>query len=149
MGHWAKPRDQDQWASAAGVGPWGPGTKGPRGQVRAWTKGASDQGPSGLVAKKDAEVSGYRWVLKRRNELRPLGVIHSMSKYSVVNLRAQCRRHPRCACWVTPKLRLEQRGTVLKDLAFFFLSKADKLDADGHAELSRQIKTSYGHTPRP
>ena len=61
------------------------------------------------------------------------------------NLRAHCRRHKSCDCWLNPR-ELVGADRILRDLALW-LSFADKESYGQHEVRSQALRLSYGHIP--
>ena len=78
-------------------------------------------------------------------ETTALGLVHPMSKHSSVNLKATCKRHECCSCWITPRAESGVMAVdLLKDLSHW-LSLADKVSAADHHKASRALRQAYGH----
>ena len=92
----------------------------------------------------DRESSSTRFVFARPLGGPILGVVHPMSKYSVANLRATCRQHPACRCWITAKHADDDIAEGLaRDLAVW-LSEADRVTELDHWNSSISLRRRYG-----
>ncbi|CAE7247237.1 unnamed protein product [Symbiodinium sp. CCMP2592] len=72
-------------------------------------------------------------------KVEPLGLVKKLTKTTngQESLRALCKKHTRCECWVTG-------GTAHSDLILEWLAVAPKETAESHARLASELKRSVG-----
>jgi len=77
----------------------------------------------------------------------PSGVdLGNLRRIRALNLKALCRRHKSCVCWVTCRASAEE-ATLEKDLVKW-LAVGATVSANEHAASAHNIKVQYGMRPR-
>ena len=71
-------------------------------------------------------------------------LIHSIARaYDGMSIKATCKLHPRCGCWMTRVVRGAEVLRLLQDYMDWFVAGRGASEQD-HWRMSQQLKRSYG-----
>ena len=96
----------------------------------------------------DQEVTNRRVVLAKKGQPGNIGIIHCMMDPHGLNLRATCKLHNKCKCWVQPKPSSGWSHFGLLSELVKWLLKSEHMDGLAHDEASVALRLRCGHQVR-